>query len=671
MRLLLFFTWAAALAAEPFTFDAMMRLARISDPQLSPDARTVAFVVERPDLAANARPRGIYLVPAAGGDARPITSEGSRNERPRWSPDSKQLAFVSNRSGSSQVWIMDADGSNARQVTSLSTEASGVLFSPDGKNLVFTSSVFPVCRDDACNKERLEARAQNPVKARIYTSLLYRRWDHWDEGRRTHLFVVPVEGGTPRDLTPGDRDAPPFSLASADNYAISPDGKELVFVMNQDENLATSTNNDLFVVPLAGGEVKKVSNNPAADDAPVYSPDGRYLAYRAQMRPGFESDRYRLMLHERATGAVTNLTESFDRWVDTIAWSPDSTRLFFTAEDRGRQPIYTIPVGGGAVRLTAGGDAHLGDIQLARDGRTIIYTGNSGSSPVEIFRGSSAGGTPVKLTRLNDEVLQAHPTTPLEEIWFEGAEGARVQGWVVKPPNFDPQRKYPLLTLIHGGPQGAWGEAWSYRWNAQVFAGAGYVVFMPNPRGSTGFGQPFIDGVSGDWGGKVYTDLLNGVDEMLARPYVDPERTAAAGGSYGGYMVNWILGHTDRFQALISHAGVFDLVSETLETEELWFPAWEFRGMPWENPELYAQWSPSRYVESFKTPTLVIHGEQDFRVPYGQGLQLFTALQMREVPSKLLLYPDEGHWILKPQNSRLWYQTFLGWLEQWLRQGSG
>ena len=667
LLLALLVTLPLAAQKKPFDAQALWRVTRISDPQLAPDGRTVAFVAEKPDVEANTRPRQIYVVPITGGAARAITREGSSNTRPRWSPDSRRVAFISNRSGSAQAWIMEADGGNARQVTNLSTEASGVLFSPDGKSLVFASSVYPDCKDEACNKSKLEAQSKSKVKARLYTSLLYRHWDHWDDGRRSHLFVVPVEGGAPRDLTPGPSDVPSFSLGGPEGYALSPDGKELCFVRNPDEAAATSTNNELYVVAIEGGAPKKISNNPADDTSPLYSPDGRYIAYRAQLRAGYESDRFRLMLHERATGAVTNLTEAFDRWVDSFAWAPDSSRLFFTAEDRGRQPIFTVPVKGGGVRLAIGGDAHLGDIQLTADGKTMVYSGHSGSSPAEIFRGSSAGGPAVRLTHLNDAVFAEHHVTPLEEVWYEGAEGAKVQGLVVKPPNFDSQRKYPLLTLIHGGPQGAWGESWTYRWNAQVFAASGYVVFMPNPRGSTGFGQTFIDQINADWGGKVYHDILNGVGHLSRQPYVDAARVAAAGGSYGGYMVNWILGHSDRFKALISHAGVFDLRSKAGETEELWFPIWEFKGLPWETPEMYARWSPAEHVNNFKTPTLVIHGELDYRVPYGQGLQLFTALQMKKAPSKLLLFPDEGHWILKPQNSLLWYSTFLGWLDQWLR----
>ena len=348
---------------------------------------------------------------------------------------------------------------------------------------------------------------------------------------------------------------------------------------------------------------------------------------------------------ERSSGEARILTENLDRWVGSFAWAPDSSRLFFTEEDRGRQLIQMIAVTGGASRAVASGRSYLDDIQLSADGKTMIYTEQSASRPVEIFRASSTGGTGVALTRLNDDLLARYQLTPAEEFWTEGAEQAQVHSFLVKPPGFQADKKYPVLFLIHGGPQGAWGESWTYRWNAQVFAAAGYVVVMPNPRGSTGYGQKFIDDINADWGGRAFGDIMAVADSVAKLPYADPDRTAAAGASYGGYMVDWLLGHTTRFKALVSHAGVYDLRSEFGETEELWFPLWEFRGAPWDDPEMYARWSPSFFVKEFKTPTLVTHGELDYRVPVGQGLQLFTALQLQKVPSKLVLFPDEGHWI--------------------------
>jgi dipeptidyl aminopeptidase/acylaminoacyl peptidase len=659
-------TSAAFAQKQPFDANAMMQLARISDPQLSPDGRWLAFGTQTIDTEKNTKPKQIYAVAMDGGVPLKIADAA---ERPRWSPDSKKIAFVSDRGGSSQIWIMDSDGQNPKQITNLSTEAAGVLFAPDGKNLLFTSEVFPECgADENCNKLKLDADKNNKVKARTINTLFYRHWTTWQGARRSHLLVIPVAGGAAKDLTPGNHDVPPFSLGGPEDYAIAPDGTEVCFAMNADDLAAVSTNSDLYVVPTAGGEIKKITVNPAADSSPRYSPDGKYLAFRSQFRAGYESDRWRLMLLERATGKVTNLTESLDRWVESFTWSPDSSRLFFNVEDRGRRYIQFIPITGGGVRIALSGDSSLDDMQLAPDGKTMVYTRQSGSSPIEIFRAASGGGTETALTHLNDAVLNSHQLTPFEEFWVDGAENTKVQSFLVKPPGFQANRKYPALMLIHGGPQGAWGESWTYRWNAQVFAAAGYVVVMPNPRGSTGYGQKFIDEINGDWGGRVYDDVMAVTDHVARLPYVDANRMAAAGGSYGGYMVDWILGHSQRFKALISHAGVFDLRSEAGETEELWFPIWEFGGMPWDNPEMYARWSPSLFVKEFRTPTLVIHGELDFRVPYGQGLQLFTALQLQKVPSRMIVFPDEGHWISKPQNSLFWYKNFIEWIDTWTKK---
>jgi dipeptidyl aminopeptidase/acylaminoacyl peptidase len=663
---------AAMLFAQkrPFDVNALLELKRIGDPQISPDAKWVAFTVQSVDVAANRKPQQVWIVPLSGGSPRQITNDGTSNQRPRWSPDSKRIAYVSDRSGSSQIWLMDPDGGNAKQVTTLSTEADGVLFSPDGKNLVFTSEVYPECgADDACNQKRLDAEKASKVRARIYTELLYRHWTGWQGKRRSHLLVIPVGGGAAKDLTPGTRDVPPFSLGGQDDYDISPDGKEVCYSMNADPVPATSTNSDLYAVSIAGGESRKITSGAGADSSPRYSPDGKYLAWRAQTRAGYESDRWRLMVLERSIGRVGNLTENLDRWVNSFTWSPDSQNLFFTIGDRGRQGIQLISVNGGAARTVASGDSELDDMVLTHDGKTMVYTQQTGVSPVEIYRVSSTGGEPSALTRLNDAALNGRQMMPLDEFWVNTADGARVQSFVLKPYGFESGKKYPVVMLIHGGPQGFWGHAWTYRWNAQIFAAAGYVVVEPNPRGSTGYGQKFTDEINGDWGGKPFDDLMAVADHVANNlAYADANKMTAAGASYGGYMIDWILGHTNRFKALVTHDGVYNLTSEFGATEELWFPLWEYGGTPWDKSELYTKMSPSSYVKEFKTPTLVVHGELDFRVPYEQGLELFTALQMQKVPSKLMIFPDEGHWVLKPQNSVLWYQTVLDWLDSWVKK---
>lgn len=663
-------------SGQPFDIWALQRITRISDPQLSPDGSTVAFVGEKTLLSENAKRKHIYTLPIDGGRARQLTFEGKSNSRPRWSPDSSQIVFLSDREDSSQIWLMAADGDDKRRVTDLPTEASGVKFFPDGGRLLFASRVFQECGADMdCNQRRLQEREDNPVRARSYDELLYRRWDEWDDGRVGHLFIKDLVTGELRDLTPGDFDVPPFSLGGMDAYDIAPDGQTVCFAVSVGQKPAVSTNVDLYVVNVEeGGRPAALTEGPASETSPLYSPDGRYLAYRAQERAGYESDRYRLMLldlmvdEDSEEDSVVSLTENLDRWVSEIAWAPDSSRLFFTAEDRGRAPIFTVAAQGGGMQAVVFGDAHHGDVQLTPDARSMIYSVHSASHPVEIYRGFSSGGPPIQLTHLNDDVMEAHESGEVEEITYESIDGTSISGFLVQPPNFDFERKYPLLLLIHGGPQGAWGEGWSYRWNPQVFASAGYIVFMPNPRGSTGYGQALTDAINGDWGGLVYEDIMAGVDYVLRRPYVDSNKLVAAGGSFGGYMINWMLGRTTRFRAFVSHAGVYDLRSMFGSTEELFFPIWEFDGTPWENPESYERWSPSRFVTKFQTPTLVIHGENDFRVPFTQSMQLFTALQLREVPSKFLYFPDEGHWILKPRNSIHWYETVIDWFDQWIER---
>ncbi len=670
-------TALAAPSKAPFTFDAMMRLQRVDDPQLSPDGKLVAFTVQTVDLPNNVKPVQIYTVPMAGGTPQMITHEGGSNTRPRWTPDSKHIVFISDRSNGSQVWSMNADGSDPKAVTNLPTEASDVTVSPDGKLILFTSDVYPDCAannvkpgvayDSACNKTKLDADAANKVKARVYDSLLYRHWTHYQGHRRQHILIQPVDApGQVRDLTPGSLNVPPFSLGGPEPYTFSPDSTEITYEANTDPDLSTSTNSDLFTVAAAGGEARRITTNPGADGGPLYSPDGKYLAYRTQTKAGYESDQWRLAVLDLQKGTMTTLADSLDRWVESYTWSADSQRIFFTIDDHGTNPLLMISIAGGAIRTIAQGPTSVSSVQFSRDDGSMIYLDQSGSRPAEINKAMSKGGSSVPLTHLNDGIADQYQLTPLERIAVEsGTDGSKVESFIVKPPNFTPATKYPVLFAIHGGPEGDWGESWSYRWNAQVFAGAGYVVVLPNPHGSIGYGQSFTDAVNADWGGRPYDDIMATVEYVSNLPYVDKDRMVAAGGSYGGYMIDWILGHTDRFRALVSHAGVYDLRSEAGTTEELWFAKWEFQGFPWENPELYDKFSPSMYVKNFKTPTLVTQGEIDFRVPLGQSQQLFTALQQMKVPSKLVQFPDEGHWILKPQNSQFWYTTVIDWLNHY------
>jgi len=670
---------AAALAQAQaprarFTVQDLLKIRRVADPQLSPDGHWVAYQITLPDVAANRSVTQIYLIATGGGEPKQLTDGAASASEPRWSPDGKALAFVSG----DQLWTMDASGGGRKQITSVSTGADGPLWSPDGKWIAFATDVYPDCADDACNRARDEQAAASKAKAHVATRLLYRHWTEWKGDKRTHVFVVPSAGGAARDLTPGDFDAPPFSLGDPVDYAFSPDSKELAFARNTDTIEAASTNADIFLVPVAGGEpVRLTGGNRGADKTPRYSPDGRYLAYRSQATAGFESDRWRLMLYDRQTKQTRELLPKLDAYVDDFTFAPDGGSIYFVSGERGVEPIFNVSLADGSTRKLIGG--FDGDLQISRDSRLLVFTRSTAASPSEIYTArldgivaaGGAGNQAVQLTHTNDALMQQFGLRPAEETTWAGASGTKIAGWIVKPPDFDSSKKYPLVVLIHGGPQGAWDDNWGYRWNPQIYAADGYVVLMPNPRGSTGYGQQLTNEISGDWGGKAYTDIMNGVAEVASLPYVDKNNIGAAGASYGGYMVDWILGHNDdprfHFKTLVSHAGVFNLTSMYGATEELWFAEWEFKGVPWEHPELYEKWSPHLFAKNFHTPTLVTGGELDFRVPVDQDLQLFTYLQRQGVESKLVVFPDEGHWILKPADSQLWYTTVLDWLDSHLK----
>ena len=565
---------------------------------------------------------------------------------------------------------------------------------------MFVSSVYPDCADDACNRKRDEELKKSKVKAKIFTRLFYRHWNAFTEFKRSHLFVQsadrnidfqsvrpaglqpaepktaenisagrtgqspmlrsaaePTATNEPRDLTPGDHDVPPFHLGGQDMYAISPDGQELAYTSNIESEAgpafveATSTNNEIFIVPINGGTPKKISTSPGTDSTPLYSRNGNEIAWRSQQRGGFEADKWRLIVQDRQLGLTRNLTENFDRSVGTFTWL-DSNSILFSAEDHGESSIYVAfaarPERERVLQIEQKIPIHADD--LVWENGILFFTQMSARAPNEIWKHdfespSDKEGRYEPVTHMNDALLSQIDMQPLESFTFKGANNEDVQGFLIKPPGLDPAKKYPLKFLIHGGPQGAWGNSWTYRWNAELFAADGYVVVMINFHGSTGYGQKFTDSISGDWGGKPYVDLMRGLDYVeKTYPFIDKNREAALGASYGGYMANWILGHTDRFKCIVSHDGMFNADSAYGTTEELWFNEWEFKGTPWKNRELYRKFSPHMFAMNFKTPTLVVHRQNDYRLDVSQGFDLFTTLQRLKVPSKMLYFRDEGHW---------------------------
>ena len=674
---------ATSLGAQekrPITFEDFAAVRAVSDPQISPDGRSVLYSVRTTDVAANRRAGKTYLAPTSGGSARVFPGDDVSASEARWSPDGRRIAYIAG----GQLWIASADGSNRVQLTRLNGGATGPVWAQTGSLIAFTSSVYPGCTTDACNASRDSAAEANPVKAHVADQLMFRHWNAWDNGSRSHLFVVAPDGSGLRDLTPGARyDVPPGPFGGSEGYAFSPDGSELTYTAKDAGRAdAWSTDVNLYVVPASGGAARVITAaNTGADQNPVYTPNGRFIAYASQRRPGFESDRWRLMLYERASKTSRELLPNWDRNADAYFFAPDMSALYVNTTDAGREKLFRFVLEQG----TAGaslvkprgpavlvGEHNNAGFTLSSDGRTLAWVRDATDRPAEVYTATidANGATARQLTHENDALVSRLAVNPAEDFWFKGAGGDSVQGFIVKPPQWQAGKKYPTVLLIHGGPQGAWLDQWHSRWNYQMFAAPGFGLVIVNPRGSTGYGQRFVDDVSKGWGGKVYTDLMNGLDAALARnAWMDRSRLGAAGGSFGGYMVDWIEGHSTRFKALVSHAGPFNLENMNTATEELWFPEWEYGGDYW-NPkamtEQYRVYSPHLYVKNFKTPMLVTGGELDFRVPYTEDLSMFTALQRQNVPSRLVIFPDEGHWVLKPQNQRLWWNEVQAWLAKYL-----
>ena len=679
LLILLLAVACAAQEKRAFSIEDLYRVKGIGDLHLSPDGRQIVYIVTTSDLGRGQRNTHIWIMPAQGGAARQITQSERSESNPLWSPDGRSIAFVSARGGDGDnLWLLPLAGGEAHQVTHVSTGVGDPLWSPDGKSIAFSSDVYPECEaDDACNKTIADRWQKGKLHAHMADSLLYRHWTEWKDGKRTHILLADVESGKVRDLTPGDVDSPRFQLGGMRQFDFSPDGKELCFESQRTPHPESSTNDDLWLLDLTqpGAESRNITAaNKAFDGSPRYSPDGRWIAYRLQTQPGYESDRFRLALYDRQTHQSRVLTDTFQNWVEDFQWAPDSKKLYFSASSEGNTPVYWV--GLESPGQMAFDDAAISAFDVSPQGNLIVYTRSRVGEPVEIYSESVDPGTqmqfdrlqaiPHRLTHLNEDFTRQVDVRPAESMWFDGARATRVHCFVVKPHGFDPARQYPLILNVHGGPQQQWAN--SFRGDWQVYPGAGYVVAFCNPHGSTGYGQAYTAEISGDYGGAVMEDIAKATDALAKLPYVDPDHMGVMGWSWGGYAMDWIAGHPHRFNAIASMMGLYNLTSFYGATEELWFPEWDLKGQPWNSAD-YANLSPSNFAKNFRTPTLIISGERDYRVPYTQSLEFFTALQKMDVPPRLIIYSDAGHWPSWYEMA-LYYTAHLEWFQKYLGGGA-
>ena len=680
MRLILAFACLAssmAPAALPATTDThpfgvrdLVAFDRLAEPRVSPNGRQIVFTVSSLDLEANKRRSDLWVVGTDGAGLRPLLRSDDSESNGTWSPDGRTIYFLSNRGGSSQVWKVALDGGDAQSVTSLPLDVGSFVLSHDGTKLALSMEVYPGTTPGETRK-RMDDDAAGKATGKIYDRLFFRHWDTWADGRRSHVFVVPLSGGDPIDVMKAmDADSPSKPFGGNEEYVFTTDDKAIVFgARDVGREEAWSTNFDLFVAPVDGSTAPRnlTAANKAWDAYPTFSPDGKTLAYAAMKRPGYEADRFRIVLRAWPDGTDRVLTEGWDRSPGELTWSPDGKEIFATADDIGNHALFAIDVASGKVR-TIVGTGHV--VAPQADGDRIVYLLDSMTAPAELFSVRTDGEDVKRLTGINDGRLASVRLGVPEQFSFKGANGDTVYGWIVKPADFDPAKKYPVAFLIHGGPQGSWANDFHYRWNPQTYAARGYAAVMIDFHGSTGYGQAFTDAINGDWAGAPFEDLKKGLDAALAKyPWMDGDRVAALGASYGGYMINWIAGNwPDRFKTLVVHDGNLDERFAYFATEELWFPEWEHGGTPWDNPQGYDEHNPVDFVKNWKTPMLVIHGGKDYRVVDTGGFASFTALQRKGIPSRFLYFPDENHWVLKPANSILWHDTVLDWLDLWTRR---
>jgi len=656
---------------HPFSVHDLLTMDRISDPQVSPDGNWIVFVLQQIDLEANVGRKDLWLVRIDGTALRQLTTHPEDDSNPRWAPDCKTVLFVSSRSSSSQIWRIKIDGGEAEQVTDLPLDVANLIVSPEGNYIAFTVEVFPDCNNIECTKQRLEQMEKKKSSGRIYDRIFVRHWDTWKDGRRSHLFVMPTACGDAVDVMCSmDADTPSKPFGGPEEITFTPDSKGIIFTARDvGPNEPWSTDFDLYYAPVDGSEPPRcfTEDNQAWDTHPVFSPDGKILAYLAMARPGYESDRLRIILHPWPKGKPRILTEHWDRSPSSFCWSADNKTIYAVVANIGQKSLFAIDVKTGNIQTTV----KLGRVSSpCTMGDRIVFGLCNMQSPVELYSVKHDGSDLIKITDINADKLAAIRMGQYEQFSFPGFNDETVYCYVVKPVDFEPGKKYPVAFLIHGGPQGSFGNTFHYRWNPQVYARAGYAAVMVDFHGSVGYGQAFCDSIRGDWGGKPLEDLKKGLTAALeCYPWMDGDRVAALGASFGGYMINWIAGNwPDRFRCLVNHDGSLDERMSYFDTEELWFPEWDHIGTPWDNMQSYEKHNPVNFVKNWKTPMLVIHGALDFRVPETQGLGTFNALQRLGIPSRLLYFPDENHWVLKPHNCIQWHETVLAWLDQWLKQ---
>ena len=652
---------------HPLTVDDLWSMKRIGTFELSPDGKTIAFSVTTYSMDENKGTTNIYLINSDGTNLHSLNNSRKSESSPKFSADGKKIAYLAD----DQIHTCNIDGSDDQQVTNLYTGVDDFRWSHDGKKFLIISSVYPDCGSQDCNKKKDELKKETKVDVRVITHLMYRQWNRWLNDKRSHLFLFDASSKEYFDLNYlMHNDVPPLDLGSENDFNFSPNDKEIAYTMNPNSVVANSTNNEVYTVNVSDikkdekAPAKKISESKGNDNQPVYSPDGKYIAFTSMLVPGHESDQQFLILYDRQTGKLKNITKGFDRSIAEIVWSPDSKEIYFTANNEIFNSVYKIDVNTGKIKLILKDHSNTG-LALSNDGKTIYFKQQRSTLPYEIFSMNNDGGDIKQITNINKDLLANIEMIPLETFWCNGADGKKIQSILVKPPFFDPSKKYPMIFLIHGGPQGHWEDDFHYRWNTELFASKGYVVIAPNPTGSTGYGQKFTNDISKDWGGRPYHDLMDVYDYAVKNfKYIDPKNTFAAGASYGGYIINWLEGHTNRFNAVVSHDGVFNTESMWGTTEELWFPEWEFGGTPWQNRKLYEKWNPERFIQNAKTPMLIVEGAHDYRVPEEQAFQLFSSLQRLGVESKFLYFPEEFHFVVKPQDARFWWNSIFDWYEK-------